>query len=325
MVQVADPSWKLDPDIVANESAAERYYDDQYAIPDDDRDDEPEEEVEEETALITVTSLPQIQENLRALRERWEKKAADAATLICTEETVQTVKTIRAEMRKEFDEADAQRKAAKARYLAPWEEVERTYKECVSDAFKRADGALKGKIEAFETELKDRCKENLREYFDELCAVHGVDFLSLDTAMNIGKLKIGMADATAKTPRRIMDGLSEVVAKVAVGMDQVMAMDDAPEIMAEYKTSFDVGHAVACVQGRKKLIQQEQERAEARRSAQERREAAAEKVAALMPPAPAEDPQEPVFEAITFTIKNVTRSQAIKVREFLKQEGISYE
>ena len=48
-----------------------------------------------ENALITVTSLPDIQENLRLLRERWEQKATDAASMVCTEETVQDLKKMR--------------------------------------------------------------------------------------------------------------------------------------------------------------------------------------------------------------------------------------
>ena len=82
--------------------------DDGYAILDEV--DHEEQEAEKPTALITVTSLPEIQENLRALRERWEQKAADAAAMVCTEETVQAIKKMRADMRKEYEEADRQRK-----------------------------------------------------------------------------------------------------------------------------------------------------------------------------------------------------------------------
>ena len=51
-----------------------------------------------DTALITVSQLPVIQEELRALKERWELKAADAASMVCTEDTVQDLKKIRADI-----------------------------------------------------------------------------------------------------------------------------------------------------------------------------------------------------------------------------------
>lgn len=280
------------------------------------------------TALITVTSLPEIQENLRALRESWNQKVQDASALICTEDTVQSVKTIRADMRKEFDEAEAQRKAAKSAYMAPWDAVEATYKECVSDAFKAADGALKEKITAFEGELKARCKEELQAYFDELCMAHGVDFLSLDTALNIGKLKIGLADAKSRNAKKLKTDLGDVVARVAVGMDQINQMpeEDRAEIMAEYKLKLDVGAAVATVEGRKRRVQAEREAAEARKAEREKLKEAVSKVQAVAPaqeiPEPPREPER-MFR-ITFTI-NCTRAQGIKVRDFLRKEGITYE
>lgn len=84
----------------------------------------------ETTALITVTQLPQIVENLKSLRDRWELAAQEAASLVCTEESVQSMKDARAQMRKEFEEADTQRKQVKAVYMEPWEQVEKAWKEC---------------------------------------------------------------------------------------------------------------------------------------------------------------------------------------------------
>ena len=282
----------------------------------------------EPTALIQVTSLPQIQERLHALRERWEQYAADAEALVCTEDTVQAVKATRADMRREFDEADAARKAAKAAYMAPWDAVEAIYKECVSEAFKRADGALKGKIGEFEDELKAKCKAELESYHAELCAAHGIDFLSLDTALHIGGLKIGLADAKSKTGKKLKTDLAEVVARIAVGVDQIGQMDedDRAEIMAEYKQRFDVGAAVAAVDGRKRRIAAEKAAEDARRTQQEAAQDALERVAMVTPSREVKEPQrasERIFR-ITFTI-NCTREQGLKVREFLEREGIKYE
>lgn len=305
---------------------------DDYTIPDEcDHPGVFEAETPEETALISITSLPEIVENLHALRERWSGYAKDAAAMICTEETVQSLKKSRAEMRKEFDEADAQRKAAKAAYMAPWEAVEATYKECVSDAFKEADGILKAKINDFEGALKEACKGELAEYFAELCAANGVDFLSLDTALNIGGMKIGISDAKSASQRKLKKGLSAVVENIVKGIEQINTMppEDVAEIMSEYKTRFDVGDAVATVQARKRRIEAEREAAEKRKAAQEAREAAAAKVDAVAPPTTENADFEAVQAAervykIAFTIY-CTKAQGLKVRDFLKQEGIRYE
>ena len=289
---------------------------------------------ETNTALIQITQFPEIMENLRILREGWEKRAEEAGSLVCTEESVQSLKEMRAQMRKEFDEADTQRKAVKEAYMAPWAAVEATWKECVAEPFKRADAALKGEIAGFETKLKEDCRQQLAEYYTELCEVSGVDFLSMDKAMEIGNIKINLSDAKARTPRKIMDQLAAVVAQVGDGMDQISRMDekDRNEIYVEFKRLLNVGAAVAAVQERRRKVQAMEQEARERAEAQARMNEArakAEAVAPVMAAAPAvaapRPQEEPIFEEFTFTVYGCTRSQLIKIREFLKQEGISYE
>lgn len=286
---------------------------------------------ETSTALITVSQLPVIEENLRALKESWEQRAAEAETMICTEDTVQDLKAIRAAMRKEFEEADTQRKAAKTNYLAPWNRVEGTFKECVTEAFAKADASLKGKISAFENELKDRCKAELEAYYNELCAMDHIDFLSFEDAMRASGIKISLTDAKKSTPRQAMDQIGKFVSAVALGMDQIQTMDDAPAIMAEYKKCLDVGRAVSVVQERKRREQAEKEAAEARKAAQEAEAAAVAKVDAAAPAMPIAAPQaapapqeETTFPEFTFKVFNCTRTQLLKIRDYLRQEGIQY-
>ncbi|WP_317380994.1 hypothetical protein, partial [uncultured Intestinimonas sp.] len=74
-------------------------------------------------------------------------------------------------------------------------------------------------------------------------------------------------------------------------------------------------------------IEAEQQAAEARRAALAEEQAAVKKVEAAAPPAavPPAQEVEQVFPQFTFTVRNVTRSQLIRIREFMKQEGIQYE
>lgn len=283
----------------------------------------------EEKALITIHQLPVIEQQLRSLRESWEQRAKEAAAMVCTEETVQDLKKIRADMRKEYTAADEQRKAAKKKYMEPWEAVEKLFKECVDDSFKLADNSLKDTISGFENEIKAKCEADLRDYFAELITFESIDFLSYEQAMKLGNIKISMADAKKTTPRQLRDALANVVSRVAIGIEQIQKMDDAPAIMAEYKTCFDVGKAVSVVQDRKRREQEEAAAAEARKAAQEAQAVAIAKVEAAAPqPAPLAIPQtvtqEKVFPEFTFTVFNCTRSQLLKLRDYLKQEGIQY-
>lgn len=288
----------------------------------------------EQNALIVVDQLPVIQEQLRALRDSWEQRAADAASMICTEETVQSLKTLRADMRKEFAEADTQRKAAKAKYMAPWDAVEVVFKECVKDAFTRADASLKETISVFEDSLKESCKAELTAYFQELVQMEGIDFLTFEQAMSIGGLKISMADAKRATPRQLQDGLAGVVSRVACDLESIDGMnsDQGLAVLAEYKANgCNLNLAIKTVNQRIKAIEDAKQAAEQRRAEQERQREATERVAAAAPArpvqapaAPAEQPSDPVYPEFSFTVYGARKSQLLKIRDFLRQEGIEY-
>ena len=109
-------------------------------------------------SLIRVVSLPVIEEQFRTLKESWEQRAQDAQSMVCTEDTVQDIKKARAEMRKEYEEAETQRKASKTAYMAPWYRIEAAYNDCVKDAFTRADAAYKSKIAEVEDAQKAECE-----------------------------------------------------------------------------------------------------------------------------------------------------------------------
>ncbi len=70
--------------------------------------------------LIKVVQLPVIEEQLRTLKDRWEQYAADAESMVCTEDAIQAVKVFRADMRKEFDEVELLRKAVKKAVMGPY-------------------------------------------------------------------------------------------------------------------------------------------------------------------------------------------------------------
>lgn len=279
-----------------------------------------------ENALIEVRQLPIIAERLRSVKAEIEDAVKEAESLVCTPETVQAVKGRRAELRKQFDALEEQRKAVKNAVLAPYNEFEAVYKECVSDPMKRGDAALKATIDDYELALKKACEANAREYFKELATVGGVEWLTWDKMARLGNIKISMADAAAKNPQKLRELIRSTVELVSFGARQIATMDDAAEIMAEFKTSLDVAAAIVAVQDRKRRIAEEQAAAEARKAEREAQAAAIAKVDAVAPPevlTPAKEPEK--LYTVTFTIKDVTREQAIRVREYLKSEGIKYE
>lgn len=285
--------------------------------------------VEAASSLIRVAQLPVIEEHLRSMKDAVDVRVAQSLSLVCTADTVQAVKNERAELRRQFDELEDRRKVVKAAVLGPYNQFEAVYRECVSDAFKSADTALKRKIDAVEAEIKKQCEDGLRDYFGELCLAHHIDFLRFEQA----GIKVDMTIAKQKTPKKPREQLVQFVARVAQDVDRIAEMDDAEEVMLEYKKTLNVADSIGIVLNRHRRIEEERAARAARNAAQAAEAEAVKKVDAAAPAAaerpverPAKQPKEdPVYDRFTFTAVNVRRSELIKIRNFMDQEGIRYE
>lgn len=271
-------------------------------------------------ALIQVKQLPVIEERLRSMKADVDKRVEDALSLVCTEETVQSVKAVRADLNKEFQALEDQRKEVKKAVLGPYEQFEAVYKECVSDAYRWADLELKKKISDVEAELRKRCEDGLREYFAELCAAERVDFVRYEQAGII----VDMASAKQKTPKKLREKLAEFVSGIARSMELISGMDDAEEIMVEFKRTLDATASISTVQDRHRRIEEEREVRAVLDDRRAKEAEVVEKVEAVAPPV-VETPieAEKVFRC-TFTV-SATKPQLKKLKEFLIQEGIRYE
>lgn len=276
--------------------------------------------------LIRVVQLPVIEERLRAMKEQVDARVNEALSLACTDETLTAVKAARADLRKDFESLETERKAVKSAVLGPYEAFEKVYRECVSDTYKQADAELKKKIDAVEYGIKSACEATLKSYFEELAAAEHVEWLTWD---RLG-LKIDLTSARQKSHAKLRDKVADFVCGVAQSVDTISHMDDAEEIMAEFRQCLSIGQAIGIVQERHQRIEVERRAAEERKAVLETQQAAVERVEAAAPPTVAAPPVEapaPVSGEIlrcTFTVR-ATRAQLKKLKEFLNQEGIRYE
>lgn len=266
---------------------------------------------------IQIVQLPIIREQLQPLKERIDKEVSNALALICTEETIQMVKTTRANLNKILTELEGQRKTVKAQIMAPYNAFEAVYKECVTDTLKAADEALKGKISDVENEQKSRCEESLREYFDELCAANHLEWLTFERS----GVKVDLTSAKQKTPTKLRKQLAEFVSDVNKAIETIATMDDSTEILVEYKQSLDLPGAISKVMDRHQRIREEEHGKEQRQAIIEQESDAVKKVEALSPPTVIEP--EKTYEC-SFKVKT-TMDKLKKLKAFLKSEEIEYE
>lgn len=292
------------------------------------------------TNLIRIVQLPVIEAKLLALKDGIKQRAEEAASLACTNETIQAVKKTRAELNTEFKELEDTRKAIKRQLMAPLEAFEKTYKECVTTPYAAADAALKGKISSVEDGIKAKCAEEMQAYFTELCAAEKVEWLKYEW---LG-LKISMTDANQKSHNRLREQIAVYVTGVSSDVAAISKMENADEIMAEYRERRNLAASIGAVESRHKRIEAERAARAAIEEQQKAERAAVEKVeAALQPPVSAPIPAPaPVSVRATipptvvagespervvkcaFTV-HATKPQLKKLVEFMKEIGVKYE
>lgn len=208
----------------------------------------------ENQELIVVKQLPEIEEHLKNVSLEIDKKVNEARSLVCTEENKQAVKNIRAELKKELEQFEIQRKAVKEKVLAPYMQFEEVYKECISDKFREADKDLKEKIDTIEIEQKKRLEDGAREYFEEYMASKNIDFIKFE---RLG-LKVGLSD----NPTKLKKQITAFIEKVVDDLNLIETQEHKAEILVEYKQTLNVSNAITTVANRFKAIEEEKKKQE---------------------------------------------------------------
>lgn len=262
----------------------------------------------ESNELIIVKQTPVIEEQLKQVSEQVEKKVKEALSLVCNEETVKTVKDVRASLNKELKEFETKRKQIKEEVMKPYEEFEKKYKEYISDKYKLADNDLKSKIESVENELKEEKKKEVKKYFDEYLVNKGIDFVTFENA-NINITLTASMKSLKEQSKDFIDKISNDLAIIEM-------QEHKEEILVEYKKSLNATQAIITVGDRLKAIEEEKAKQEIKRvpTIEEVEQVKFE---------PNEFKIVPVKKE--FTIKfNLADGELEKIISFLEKSGIEY-
>lgn len=285
-----------------------------------------------ESNLIVVKQLPVIEEQLKELKEQNLRRVEAVLAMPCTEDTVKELKKERAALNKEFNAFEQRRKEVKAQVLAPWNQFEAVYQDCVSNVFKGAETQLKAKITEVEGGLKAQKADEVKGYYDELAQTLGIDFLPFD--------KAGIEITLSASMKSLRDKVNNILTQISEELRIIGQQEYAAEILVEYKKDpFNLATAIFAVTQRHLAIEAERNRREAnvqKEKAQEEAihqvEQAAEEWAAPQPveappeeaPAVQPTPTEGQKYTVRFTV-NETREKILALKKFLKDGGYHYE
>lgn len=204
-----------------------------------------------EIALRCVTP-PVIAENLTAITAYVDNALAQLAALPRNKEGCNTAKALRADLRRRFDALEDQRKAVKNAVMEPYNAAEKVYKEKISTPINAADKQFKDWIDRYQNEIKQNCREELQLYFEELCDVLHIDFVTFDQTGVV----VDMATANLKDPKKARNAIRDFLNRVEEDRRTLSTMEHAAEIMAEYRRSLSLSAAIAAVTDRHKRTEQ---------------------------------------------------------------------
>ncbi len=292
--------------------------------------------IENDNQLISVDQLPVISNQLERLKPEIQKMVDDALALEISEETVGTIKKVRAELTKRKNSLEVRRAQIRDAVNGPYEAFMQVYKNCVTDLFKMADDKLGDGVKRVESAAKAKKEEEVKAYFAEYAASVGWPKMAFARA--------GINVTLTASMKQLKEQARTFIDRIASELGIIAEMEFADEIMVEYNKSLQLKSAIDTVKERIRLIEEEKTRMEeAAKAEAARKESAAKTAEALVnqqreqkqvseersyvisapvaQKAPEKDPNEIVSTSFKVT---ASRAKIRALREFMEQEEITY-
>lgn len=273
--------------------------------------------------IAVIEQLPIIVEQIEKIGKQLEKriKKLNLDALVCSEETRKEIKTLRTQLGKELKDFESQRKTIKEKINTPYEEFNKTYEKEIKTKYQNADLILKNKIDIVETEIKNKAKVLIVDFFEEhkkSKACLKENYIKFDE-LNI---QIGLDALTEKglLAKKYKDAIIEKVDNVERDIETINTMEHNDEILVEYLKHKNLSLAIKEVNDRHVILDQVQRDYEIVQEKQKQEEQVIEKVEKEL--------SAPNEEEKLYTIKfkaTSTRENLSFLVNVMRERGIEYE
>ena len=216
--------------------------------------------------LIIVKQLPIIEDKLDEAYAMVQDRLNAMSSLVVTEDNYKELKKTRADLNKEFSDLEALRKKVKEAVEAPYKKFESGAYKKLADKYKESIDQLDGNIKDVEGGLKRQRQEDLLAYYEEYRQSLGLD-ASLADPKKSG-IKVGLSGTMKSLKEQARAYLDRIKGDIAM----IDTLENADEVLAEYRESLNVAEAVRSVNERHKKIEEERKRREAEVEARRQRE-----------------------------------------------------
>lgn len=264
--------------------------------------------------IIVLEQLPVIKYKLEQLSVEIKEKVDRANSLVVNEDTVKDVKTVRAELNKEFNELETQRKQVKSAIMAKYDEFEEIYKENVSNLYKNADTELKEKIDNVENQLKQEKEEELREFVKQHCEANKI---------HIEFEQIGLNITLSASMKSLKEQALKFIEKIVSDLKLIDLEEYKDEILLEYnKNGFDFSKAKLDIVTRYKQLEEIKKQQEEIQLQINDEAEVVEKVEEITTPKEIIDDDELV--TVLFKVTG-TKEKIKQIKELIIKLGVEYE
>lgn len=276
--------------------------------------------------VIEVTQKPIIEYSVIkevSLRVDEKIKSLSLETLEVSENSLVSVKNIRAELSKDFKVLEEQRKLVKDIVLKDYNEFEAQYKELIASKFKDADLLLKGKIDEVTDAVLNKKIDGIKEYFESVNTHSFIKYEDLE-------LKV----IKSISDKKLKEEINAYLENVKISLDTIETLPDKDRVLAKYQMFKDLNTAISQTNIEIEREKQIEEQRLAKEETEKQRQEQLKKQSEVVVNAEANDtnpfeeqvqPQqeEQIFKS-SFTVFG-TKEQFKLLKEFMNNNNIKYE
>ena len=210
-----------------------------------------------ENKAIELVQLPIIREHLAIIGAEITAKieSLNIDNIVANEDSVKMLKGMRAELNKSFATYEFQRGTLKGEIMRPYYNFEAIYRENITDIISVAVKKLTNGIDTVEMSIKAEKRDAIKQYFAELCASDGIDFVAFES--------VGLEINLSTTEKKYKEQCVAFIEKVKDELSLIDTQDFKAEILVEYKKTLNAARAIADVRNRKEAEAREAERLKA--------------------------------------------------------------
>ncbi len=267
--------------------------------------------------IVKIEQMPKVFSQLEMIGKYIDEQVKDIDILDCNEENKNEVKRRRTEINNTLKLLDDKRKEIKNTLLEPYEIFNEKYEQECKGKLLSASEILKTKIDAIEEQQKKEKQEEL-----ELFAKEHIEFNNLENIIGFDDIPLNIT--LSASIKSLKEQILAFIEKVKNDMQLIENEDEeyVEEILIEYSNNgFDYTKAKLIVVERHKKIKELQEQHKEVQLQINEDAKIVEKVEKIV--VPKEIIENDEMLTVTFTITD-TKENILKVREFMKEEGINY-